>query len=256
MMPESPVIDPENKTRVFEGMLFAVNEELGANLRINASPLNDREAIAAVIQGMTAVGFGEGRVNGLFGPLPVPYNNLYRTIVYVFTVDAPKSSDPKTRKYGRFCALFMVFRREMIRFISNSYRMIESMLNMYKDTYLRREADLKPESLQIIYDEIISNLKYHLQIRVFRIENDLTTEFEDRTIILGGETIVIINEEEQTLYYYQSSEMSKEGKQKALKSIERINQVEYQKSLEVQVLSTKKELLKKLEEYNIEIIEE
>ncbi|MBD3191574.1 MAG: hypothetical protein GF308_13075 [Candidatus Heimdallarchaeota archaeon] len=255
-MSESPVPNSNNKTRVFEGMLFAVNEEIGPNLRINASPLNDREAIAAVIQGMTAVGFGEGRVKGLFGPLPVPYNSLYRTIVYVFTVEAPRSQDPKTREYGRFCALFMVFRREMIRFISNSYRMIESMLNMYKDTYLKHEKDLKPESLQIIYDEIISNLKYHLQTRIFRIENGLTTEFEERTIILGGEAIVIINEEERILYYYQSPEISKEDKKKALKSIERINRIEYQDSLESKKLATKETLLQKLQEYDIKIIEE
>ena len=141
--------------KIFEGMLFAVNNDDGPLITVNLSPLNDREAIATAIQGITAVGMGEGDIHGLFGPLPVPYNNDYRALIFTFRVITTTSDDPEILEKGRFCSLFLIFEKTMLNYIAHTFSMIESTLNVYKENYLLREEDLIEETLRIIYEEII-----------------------------------------------------------------------------------------------------
>ena len=124
---------------IFDGMLFAINEETGPVLRLNISSLSEREAITTAIHGITAIGLGEDRNRGLFGPIPVPYNTQFRALIYVFYVETKTSSDPIALEKGQFCGLFLIFKKEMIRYIANVYSMIESLLNVYQENYLLKE---------------------------------------------------------------------------------------------------------------------
>ena len=88
---------------LFTGLLFALNDEMCPALKINLSNLSEREAIATAIQGITAVGLSDDKYRGLFGPIPVPYNNNYRALIYVFYIESKTSNDPIILQNGRFC---------------------------------------------------------------------------------------------------------------------------------------------------------
>ncbi|MFW9922839.1 MAG: hypothetical protein ACFFDW_06065 [Candidatus Thorarchaeota archaeon] len=245
----------ELEDSIFNGILFALEDDSGPQLKFNASTLSDREAIATAIQGITAVGLGEEDIRGLFGPLPVPYNPNYKALVYIFNVDANQSSEAAILERGRFCALFIIFRKTMLRLIANVFSMIESLLNIYQESYLKNEKDLKLNSLQLIYEEIVDKLKVKPRFRLFKVEDNITIEFEEKKANLGSQLFFIIDEKEKTFYYFLNKNLEKEISEKAIEAMEFINNTEYQKSFKQTKISSKKSLLQKLENNNITVIE-
>ncbi|MHA1442320.1 MAG: hypothetical protein ACTSPK_10730 [Candidatus Heimdallarchaeota archaeon] len=240
--------------KVFEGMLFAMNEDVGPTITVNLSPLNDREAIATAIQGITAVGMGEGDVQGLFGPLPVPYNNNYRALVFTFRVAATKSDDPEIMEHGRFCALFLIFQKEMLNYIANVFAMIEATLQVYRENYLLREKDLFESSLKVIYDDIISKLKLKPKIRLFTIDNNITVEYEEFRIVMSKESTAIILEKEKTINVYYPKSMEPEKIEHSTKVLNLLNKSEYQSGYKIVKVSSKKKFMNLLAKHKVEVV--
>lgn len=240
--------------KIFEGMLFAMNEDVGPTITVNLSPLNDREAIATAIQGITAVGMGEGDVQGLFGPLPVPYNNSYRALVFTFRVATTKSDDPEIMEHGRFCALFLIFQKEMLNYIASVFAMIESTLLIYQENYLLREEDLFESSLKVIYEDIISKLKLKPKIRLFTIENNITVEYEESRIVMSKEATIIILEKAKTINAYYPKSLDEEKITHITKVLNLLNKSEYQSSCKIVKVSSKKKFINLLAKQNVEVV--
>lgn len=239
---------------IFNGILFAVIDDSGPQLKINASALDDREALATAIQGITAVGLGEENIQGLFGPLPVQYNSKYQALIYIFNVKATTSTDSEIVENGLFCALFIIFKREMFHLIANVFSMIESLLNIYQQGYLKTEETLQLNTLQLIYEDLVFKLKIKPRVRVFKVENGITVEFEEKKVALNGDLIFIIHEKEKKIYYYQSRSIEDEIREKTMKVLTYINRSEYQGTFKAQKLKSKKKLLMLLEENDFIII--
>lgn len=225
---------------IFDGMLFAINEETGPVLRLNISSLSEREAITTAIHGITAIGLGEDRNRGLFGPIPVPYNTQFRALIYVFYVETKTSSDPIALEKGQFCGLFLIFKKEMIRYIANVYSMIESLLNVYQENYLLKEEQLQNNTIEYIYHDLLLNLKLKPRTRVFRVNDGITVEFEDGSALLGNEITFLINEKEKFVYSYIPRNLKKEKKEQVMKILDYIIKSEYQNSYELKKISSKK----------------
>lgn len=240
---------------IFNGILLATSGENGPSLKLNASSLSDREAIATAVQGITAVGLGEEKTTGLFGPLPVPYNSDYKTLVYIFKVESRFSSDPEILENGLFCALFIVFRQMMIRLVANVYAMIESLMDIYQENNLQKEEDLKLTTLQMIYEDLVEKLKIKPRIRIFKIQKGITTEFEDNKILLGEEFIFIIDEREKNILYCFLGDISADEKEKDLKILHYVHKNEYQDNYKIKELKSESNLLKYFSENNITVLE-
>ncbi|HUT81311.1 MAG TPA: hypothetical protein VMZ29_08925 [Candidatus Bathyarchaeia archaeon] len=234
---------------IFDGILFAIGEETGPSLSLNLSSLDERGAIATIIHGITAVGMGENNQKGLFGPIPVPYNEAFRALIYIFTVKS------KTLAEGRFCSLFLIFKKEMIRFIANVYSMIESLLNVYQENYLPSEDNLHAETIKQIYKELVANLKLKPKKRLFRINDGLTVEYEDSKIKLGNELTSLIDEKEKIIYTYIPKNLEDEIKEKVTKIIKQLNKIEYQNMFTIKPILSKKSFISILNKHNIIIIE-
>ncbi|MBN1328635.1 MAG: hypothetical protein JXA54_04100 [Candidatus Heimdallarchaeota archaeon] len=234
---------------IFDGILLAIGEESGPALSLNISSLDERAAIATIIHGITAIGMGVNNQTGLFGPIPVPYNDAYRALIYVFSVES------KTLDKGRLCSLFLIFKKEMIRFIANVYSMIESLLNVYQETYLPSEDHLHTETIQQIYKELIANLKLKPRKRLFRINNGLMVEYEDSRIKLGNELTSLVDEKEKIIYTYIPKNLDIEVKEKVTKIIKRLNEIEYQNLFTIKFSSSLKSFVSILNKNNISIIE-
>ncbi len=239
----------EDIDSIFDGILFAIGEESGPVLSLNISSLDERAAIATIIHGITAVGMGETNQLGLFGPIPVPYNDEFRALIYIFTVES------KTLEEGRFCSLFLIFRKEMIRFIANVYSMIESLLNVYRENFLPTEDHLHEETIIEIYKELIVNLKLKPRKRLFRINDGITVEFEDSKIKLGNELTTLIDEKEKIIYTYIPKNLRAEIKEKVNKIIKHLNKTEYQNLFVIKASPSKKNFISILNKNDIEIIE-
>jgi hypothetical protein len=246
--------EPSKEDLVFDGMLFAINNESGPVLRLNISSLSEREAISTAIHGITAIGLGEDRNRGLFGPIPVPYNTQYRALIYVFYVETQTSTDPIAQEKGQFCGLFFIFKKDMIRYIANVYSMIESLLNVYQENYLVKEDQLQNDTIQYIYDDLISNLKLKPKIRVFRVNDGITVEFEDGTVKLGNEITFLISEKEKIVYSYIPKKLEKEKKEQVMKILEHIMKTEYQNSYGLKKISSKKAFQSTLKKNKIILI--
>ncbi|NPE07060.1 MAG: hypothetical protein GNW80_02155 [Asgard group archaeon] len=234
------VKEPSKDDMIFDGMLFAINTESGPVLRLNISSLSEREAISTAIHGITAIGLGEDRNRGLFGPIPVPYNTQFRALIYVFYVETQTSTDPIAQEKGQFCGLFFIFKKDMIRYIANVYSMIESLLNVYQENYLVKEDQLQNDTIQYIYDDLIANLKLKPKIRVFRVNDGITVEFEDGTVKLGNELTFLISEKEKIVYSYIPKNLEKNKKEQVMKILEHIIKTEYQNSYKLKKVSSKK----------------
>lgn len=234
------VKEPSKDDMIFDGMLFAINTESGPVLRLNISSLSEREAISTAIHGITAIGLGEDRNRGLFGPIPVPYNTQFRALIYVFYVETQTSTDPIAQEKGQFCGLFFIFKKDMIRYIANVYSMIESLLNVYQENYLVKEDQLQNDTIQYIYDDLIANLKLKPKIRVFRVNDGITVEFEDGTVKLGNELTFLISEKEKIVYSYIPKNLEKNKKEQVMKILEHIIKTEYQNSCKLKKVSSKK----------------
>ncbi|MHA1743052.1 MAG: hypothetical protein ACTSV6_02225 [Candidatus Heimdallarchaeota archaeon] len=239
---------PESTETIFDGILFSFNDETGPVLSVNYSPLNERQAIATIIQGITAVGMTPEVERELFGPIPVPYNQEYRALMYVFRVESSAFIE------GRFCSLFLIFKKEMIRFIANVYAMIKSLLNVYHDTYLINDTSLREETVVEIYRNLIANLKFKHHIRTFRINNGITIEFEEQTIMFGNELTVLVDEKAKMIYTYAPRNLPKETRAKALKTIQTLNKYEYQNRFTIKTLSSKKAFVDLLKRNKIQIV--
>ena len=248
-------LEQEFEDSIFNGILFAVMDDSGPSLRINASSLDDREAIATAIQGITAVGMGEDDIEGLFGPLPVPYNVSYQALVYIFNVEPITTTDIEVYEKGRFCALFIIFRKEMFHLIANVFSMIESLLKVYQENYLQTEENLEIKTIQLIYEDIVNKLKIKPRVRVFKIEDGITVEFEEKKALLSGDLTVVVHEKEKKIYYYHLKNLEESVKEKTTKIMNYINRTEYQNSFTTKKLSSKKKLQALLEKAQITIIE-
>ncbi|MHA1212085.1 MAG: hypothetical protein ACTSSH_06455 [Candidatus Heimdallarchaeota archaeon] len=234
-MPEqNPQEAAEN---IFDGILFSISEDSGPNLSLNLSSLDERGAIATVIHGITAVGLGEERHQGLFGPIPVPYNTDYRALIYVFFVESA------TIETGRFCALFLIFKKEMIRFIANVYAMIDSLLKVYQENYLAKEEDLRSETIQYIYDELVNKLRLKPRKRIFRVNNGITVEFEESKFQFGNELTALIDERARIIYTYIPRKLEKESKLRVQKIVDLLNKTEYQSMFSIQKILSKRSFL-------------
>ncbi|NHJ47932.1 MAG: hypothetical protein FK733_09100 [Asgard group archaeon] len=233
---------------IFDGLLFAINEESGPFVSLNISSLDEREAIATAVHGITAVGLGVDQNKGLFGPIPVPYNNAFRALIFVFQIKKTNSEDM------RFCALFLIFKKEKIRFIANVYAMIESLLYIYQENYLQTEDNLRQETIQLIYHELVTNLKVRPKIRLFRINDGLTVEYEDSKILLGNELTALISEKQELIYIYSPRGLDKELKERALSIIQKINDLEYQNNYEIKKINSKTKFVDLLKEEEISVI--
>lgn len=253
-MGEQSKKESSESQKVFEGMLFAMNEDVGPTITVNLSPLNDREAIATAIQGITAVGMGEGDVRGLFGPLPVPYNNNYRALVFTFRVSTTTSSDPEILEHGRFCALFLIFQKEMLNYIASVFAMIESTLFVYQENYLIKEQDLFESSLKIIYEDIISKLKLKPKIRLFTIEKKITVEYEEFQIVMSNESTIIILEQAKTIYVYYPKSLDQDKIDHTMKVLKLLNKSEYQNNCKIEKISSKKKFANLLAKNNVEVV--
>jgi len=247
-------LEQELDDSIFNGILFATVNDLGPQLRINASALDDREALATAIQGITAVGLGEENTQGLFGPLPVQYNPKFQALIYIFNVEASTSTDRESIENGLFCAIFIIFKKEMFHLIANVFSMIESLLNVYQQGYLKTEESLQLNTLQLIYEDLVFKLKIKPRVRVFKVENGITVEFEEKKVILNGDLIFIIHEKDKKIYYYQSKSVENEIKEKTMRILKYINRSEYQETFKTQKLNSKKKLLTFLEKNSFTII--
>lgn len=235
---------------VFDGLLFVVNEESGPIVNLNMSSLDERESIATAVHGITAVGLGIDRNKGLFGPIPVPYNTNFRALIFVFYIESSTSID------GKFCSLFLIFKKEKLRFIANVYAMIESLLHLYQENYLQTEEQLRNETIQYIYQELVTNLKMKPKIRLFRINNGITVEFEDLKIKFGNELTAIIDEKDQIIYTYSPKGLENELKEESNKIIQHINEIEYQGSYKIKRITSKQKFKSLLEKEQILILEQ
>ncbi len=247
-------LEQELDDSIFNGILFAIIDDSGPQLRINASTLNDREALATAIQGITAVGLGEENIKGLFGPLPVQYNSKYQALIYIFNIEATTSTDSEIIENGLFCAIFIIFKKEMFHLIANVFSMIESLLNVYQQSFLKTEETLQLNTLQLIYEDLVFKLKIKPRVRVFKVENGITVEFEEKKVTIDGDLIFIIHEKDKKIYYYQSKTVENKVKEKTQNILKYINRSEYQESFKKQNLKSKKKLLLFLEENDFTII--
>ncbi|NHJ86316.1 MAG: hypothetical protein FK734_12705 [Asgard group archaeon] len=238
---------------IFDGMLSAINDDEGPRMLLNISSLSEREAIATVIHGITAVGLGEEENKGLFGPIPVPYNNNFRTLIYVFYV-SPSKNDPDNHS-KKFCAFFFIFKTEMIRYIANVYSMIESLLDLYQENYFRFEDDLQIGSLKSIYHELIKKLALKPKKRLFCTNDNITIEYEESKIRLGNEMTALIVEKEKRVYAYIPRNLAVERKEEVNKILKQINKTEYQKTFKIINQSSKKSFLDLLSKNNIEVVD-
>ncbi|NHJ38504.1 MAG: hypothetical protein FK731_00620 [Asgard group archaeon] len=234
---------------IFDGLLFAVNEESGPIVNLNMSSLDEREAIATAVHGITAVGLGNNLNKGLFGPIPVPYNSNFRALIYVFYTESSSSDN------GKFCSLFLIFRKEKLRFIANVYAMIESLLHLYQENYLQTEEQLKNETIQYIYQELITNLKMKPRIRLFRINNGITIEFEDLKIKLGNELTALIDEKDKIIYTYSPRGLEDKQKEESNEVIQQINEIEYQGSLKIKKIASKQKFKSILDNKQVLLID-
>ncbi|MCG3253564.1 MAG: hypothetical protein KAX09_06935 [Candidatus Heimdallarchaeota archaeon] len=233
-------IEQSEENMIFDGMLFAINEELGPILRLNISSLSEREAISTAIHGITAIGLGEDRNRGLFGPIPVPYNTQFRALIYVFYVENQSSKDPIVLEKGQFCGLFLIFKKDMIRYIANVYSMIESLLNVYQEIYLAKEEQLQNNTIQYIYHDLLSNLKLKPKTRLFRVNDGITVEFEEESVQFGNEITFLISEKEKIVYSYMPRNLEKKKREKVMKILDHIIKSEYQNTYELKKIPTKK----------------
>lgn len=232
--------EQSGENMIFDGMLFAINEETGPILRLNISSLSEREAISTAIHGITAIGLGEDRNRGLFGPIPVPYNTQFRALIYVFYVENQSSMDPIVLEKGQFCGLFLIFKKEMIRYIANVYSMIESLLNIYQENYLLKEEQLQNNTIQYIYYDLLSNLKLKPKTRLFRVNDGITVEFEGESVQFGNELTFLISEKEKIVYSYIPKNLEKDKKEQVMKILDYIIKSEYQNTYELKKIPSKK----------------
>ncbi len=249
------ITEQSEENMIFDGMLFAINEETGPILRLNISSLSEREAISTAIHGITAIGLGEDRNRGLFGPIPVPYNTQFRALIYVFYVENQSSTDPIVLEKGQFCGLFLIFKKDMIRYIASVYSMIESLLNVYQENYLVKEEQLQNNTIQYIYNDLLSNLKLKPKTRLFRVNDGITVEFESGSVQFGNEITFLINENEKIVYSYMSRNLEKKKKEKVVKILDHIIKSEYQNSYELKKISSKKAFQSILKKNEIIVID-
>ncbi len=239
---------------IFDSMLFAVNDYDVPIVQLNLSSLSEREALATGIHGITAVGLGEERNRGLFGPIPVPYNSDFRSLIYVFHIKVKASDDPIILERGKFCAMFLIYKKEMIRFIANVYSMIESILNVYQENYLLNEENLLNDTIQYIYQELLVSLKIKTRIRLFRVHNGITVEFEESKIALGNELSLLIDERSKLINIYIPRNLDKDKRDHSEKIAKHLNKTEYQNLFTIKKMSCKKAFLALLKKNKVTIL--
>ena len=132
--------------------------------------------------------------------------------------------------------------------------MIESLLNIYQESYLLKEENLQENLIQFIYNELILNLKLKPKIRLFRVNNGVTVEFEESKVIFGNELIMLVNEKEKAIYIHFPTNLTNEKKGDILKIPNRINKQEYQDTFQIKQISSKKKFISLLKKNNVIII--
>ncbi|MFW9856267.1 MAG: tetratricopeptide repeat protein [Candidatus Thorarchaeota archaeon] len=136
---------------LFEGILLSVMSDTGPSPEINLTKLDETTAMKLAISLLTALGLGESRdqLNQLHGSFPVP-GRKELALAYPFVISGAKSHDPRIREHGRYCTLFLLFKKENKAQVLSQYEIIEQILGNAVET-LNAQEDLTPELLQQVH---------------------------------------------------------------------------------------------------------
>jgi hypothetical protein len=139
---------------LFEGIILSVMADTGPLTEINMSKLDETAAMKLSISLLTALGLGESQdqVNQLHGSFPVP-GRKELALAYPFTVSSSQSMDPRIQEFGRYCTIFLLFKREFKAKVLANYDLVETVLSSELKAVSIQE-DLTTDLMKTIYTNI------------------------------------------------------------------------------------------------------
>jgi len=237
---------------IFEGIVLTIIGDQGPEIVANLSPIDDNQAFSLGVQGMTLIGMGTQQApNGLFGPIPVPNQTEFKSLVYIFTIKAESTHDTRIEKHGRVCSIFLLFQEDRTRDIIRGSGLIQAYLE-YLLNRIKSEKDLN-EDFAIKLNKKITDLLTRPKVRTIRIEGTKFQEFFDETRIPAGNNLFIIDEAKNQGYLLLLNPPDPFTLRRITNMANQINLEYYRNKIRINILTEFMEIEKIMNSYNIKM---
>lgn len=166
------------------------SEQQGPVPFFNDSPISDEEQFLLAVQGVTVLGMGTTDTDKtqLAGPLPVPRNDKYSFLVFLYHRPAPDSEDPRIKQNGRPATIFMI--------VETSENIDKEVLDFTK-TFLDQWASSGPANKNKLDPNDLKRLKVDIA-RIIQLARDLVfiraiqeSEFRNLLLAYSSENLLL-----------------------------------------------------------------
>ncbi len=198
--PSKPNPFEEGMQAIFEGLVLASVGDLGPEVIHTLVELKENSLVAMAVQGftLTGMGAGDGYVTGMHGPLPVPYAQGMKALIYSFVMEAPNAKDHRITKHGKLMALFLVFKEDNLRPVMRASGLIESYLLLLLNKF-DSEDEFTEEAMKNLNKQII-DLATRPRVRCFTVADNDIIEFFDERMVPTSANLVIVDERKKQMH--------------------------------------------------------
>ncbi len=225
---ESPVV----------GIIISNFTDSGPQVIFNSAEkhVSEDQAFNLSIRIMTLI--GEEISGEIFGPLPVPSNEEFLCLAYVFFVNATFTTDSRLNK--RPSVICVIFKRQLKRIISHAHGLILSYLSNVTPDIFKTEEDFVQDKMKEI-DSRLTSLISTNPIRIYRVSKDKLIEHID-PVMIPSDAYVVADLEKKTLFVLYDQHLSPVRKRNVSIMIDTLNEKEYRRGFNKRIIDSEEEI--------------
>ncbi|MHA2227327.1 MAG: hypothetical protein ACXAC8_19075 [Candidatus Hodarchaeales archaeon] len=234
---ESPVI----------GIIISSFSDAGPEVIFNSTgnEVSEDQALNLSIRIMTVI--GQEIIYDLYGPLPVPSNDEYLCLAYVFRVKSTYTIDPRLKE--RPIVICIIFKRILKRNISRAHGLILSYLTQVTSKDFKKEDDLKSERMIEIHKRLASLIATN-PVRIYIVEEEKIKEHLG-SLDVPSDAYLIADKQKNIIYIIFDPFLSPLRKRQVVILVDALNEKTYRRRFNKKIVDSEDDASRLMNYYGL-----
>ncbi len=240
------IMVPDSESPVV-GIIASSFSDVGPQVIYNSASayISEDQALNLSIRIMTVI--GEEITHDLYGPLPVPSNEEYQCLAYVFRVLSTFTTDPRLKE--RPTVISIIFKRAFKREISRAQGLILSYLSQVTSKDFKNEDDLTSDRMIEIHKRLSALITTN-PVRIYFVENDNILEHTGSGYI-PSDAYVIADIQKEIFFIVFEEHVSPLRKRKIIMLVDNLNKKTYRRRFKKQMIESEDEAIQLLNHFGL-----
>lgn len=228
------------------GIILSSFTDAGPQVVYNSAKaqVSEDAALNLSIRIMTVI--GEEISSELYGPLPVPSNEDYLCLAYVFRVRSTYTVDPRLSE--RPTVISIIFKRAFKREISRAHGLILSYLSQATKEFIS-EDDLKTTKVTEIHNRLSALIATN-PVRIFIVEDDDIKEHTG-SLNVPADAFALADTQKNIIYIIFEKYLSPLRRRQIGTSIDSLNEKYYRRRMTKRIVDSEDEATQLLNFYGL-----